>query len=394
MYPAWSKIALAGLIASATAQTYSECNPMKKSCEPNKGLASSSYSVDFTKGADDDNWEGTGHGSVKYTSDGAEFTVAKQGDSPTIQSKWYMFFGRMEVHLKAAPGTGIVSSVVLLSDVLDEVDWEWLGGRDGDVQTNYYGKGNSQEDTRSATFPVTKNQEEFHNYTIHWTKDSCEWYINNVAVRSLKFADALGGENYPQTPMRVKLGIWAGGDPDNAEGTIEWAGGKTDYAGAPYTMTVQKIMIENLNPADSYTYSDETGSYKSIKFDEKDNGSKDDDDKESSTASETASKTASKTSSEASSEASSESTFTTKTATETDSEVSTTASSDDSSETESTDFKNNKAETTSADATSSGSSASASASASATDGSTNSAAGNWPKMWLALGATCVAMVMM
>ncbi|KAF4500021.1 murein transglycosylase [Fusarium agapanthi] len=386
-YSAWSKIALAGLFASAAAQTYSSCNPMEKTCDPNKGLASSSYSVDFTKGADDDNWEGTGHGTVKYTSDGAEFTVAKQGDSPTIQSKWYMFFGRMEVHLKAAPGTGIVSSVVLLSDVLDEIDWEWLGGNDADVQTNYYGKGNDAADTRSATFPVTNAQEEFHNYTIHWTKDSCEWYINGVAVRTLKYADALGGENYPQTPMRVKLGIWAGGDPDNAEGTIEWAGGETDYSGGPYTMTVQKITIENLNPAESYTYSDKTGSYKSIEFDEKDSGSTDDDH-----SSSTASEAASKTSSKASSKTSSESTFTTKTATETDSESSTTASSDDSSETESADFKNNKAETTSAGATSSESSAAATPSA--TDGSTNSASGNWPKMWFALGTTFAAMVMM
>ncbi|QGI71225.1 hypothetical protein CEK27_003554 [Fusarium fujikuroi] len=385
-FSAWSKIALAGLFASAAAQTYSECNPMKKTCDPNKGLASSSYSVDFTKGADDDNWEGTGHEKKKYTSDGAEFTVAKQGDSPTIQSKWYMFFGRMEVHLKAAPGTGIVSSVVLLSDVLDEVDWEWLGGKDTDVQTNYYGKGNDAADTRSATFAVTAAQEEFHNYTIHWTKDSCEWYINGVAVRTLKYADALGGENYPQTPMRVKLGIWAGGDPDNAEGTIEWAGGETDYSAGPYTMTVQKITIENLNPAESYTYSDETGSYKSIEFDEKDSGSDDDD------SSSTASETASKTSSKASSKTSSESTFTTKTATETDSDSSTTASSDDSSETESSDFKNNKAETTSAGATSSESSAAATPST--TDGSTNSAAGSWPKMWFALGSTFAAMLMM
>ncbi|CVL11670.1 probable rAsp f 9 allergen [Fusarium proliferatum] len=385
-FSAWSKIALAGLFASAAAQTYSSCNPMEKTCDPDKGLTSSLYSVDFTKGADDDNWEGTGHGTVKYTSDGAEFTVAKQGDSPTIQSKWYMFFGRMEVHLKAAPGTGIVSSVVLLSDVLDEIDWEWLGGKDTDVQTNYYGKGNDAADTRSATFAVTAAQEEFHNYTIHWTKDSCEWYINGVAVRTLKYADALGGENYPQTPMRVKLGIWAGGDPDNAEGTIEWAGGETDYSAGPYTMTVQKITIENLNPAESYTYSDETGSYKSIEFDEKDSGSDDDD------SSSTASEAASKTSSKASSKTSSESTFTTKTATETDSDSSTTASSDDSSETESSDFKNNKAETTSAGATSSESSAAATPST--TDGSTNSAAGSWPKMWFALGSTFAAMLMM
>jgi hypothetical protein len=90
-------------------------------CDANPGLASSSYSVDFTKGADDDNWEGTGHGDVKYTSEGAEFTINKQGQSPTIQTKWYMFFGRIEIHMKAAPGQGIVSSIVLLSDILDEV---------------------------------------------------------------------------------------------------------------------------------------------------------------------------------------------------------------------------------------------------------------------------------
>ncbi|KAF4962818.1 hypothetical protein FSARC_9125 [Fusarium sarcochroum] len=378
MYPAWSKIALtAGLIASATAQTYSECNPMKKSCDPNDGLSKSSYSVDFTKGADDDNWEFTGHGEVKYGSDGAEFTVGKKNDSPTIQSKWYMLFGRLEVHLKAAPGTGIVSSVVLLSDVLDEVDWEWLGGSGGEVQTNYYGKGNSEADTRSATFPVADNQAEFHNYTIHWTKDSCEWIINDKTVRSLKFAEALGGENYPQTPMRVKLGIWAGGDPDNAEGTIEWAGGETDYDGAPYTMTVQKIKIENLSPAESYTYSDKSGSYESIEFDKKDDGGdddSDDDDEDSSSASETASETGSETGSET----------TMATATKTDSDASTTASND------SADFKNNKAAATSgADATSEESSASATA-----DSSESGAAGNWPKMWLALGAFAAAMAMM
>jgi cobalamin biosynthesis Mg chelatase CobN len=184
--------------------------------------------------------------------------------------------------------------------------------------------------------------------------------------------------------MRVKLGIWAGGDPDNAEGTIEWAGGETDYDGVPYTMTVQKIKIENLNPAESYTYSDDSGSYKSIKFDKKDNGGSSDDDEdeddkdeESSTASESASETASSTATET----------TMQTATKTDSDSETaTASSDEASE---TDFKNNKAaESTGASSTATETSASASAT------ETNSAAGNWPKMWLGLAAICAAMVMM
>jgi beta-glucanase (GH16 family) len=381
MYPSWSKVVLAGLVASASAQTYSECNPMKKSCDPNAGLAASSYSIDFTKGADDENWKNVGHGDVEYTSEGAEFSVSKKNTSPTIQSNWYMFFGRLEVHMKAAPGQGIVSSIVLLSDVLDEVDWEFLGGRDAEAQTNYYGKA-STDNTQSMTFPAPNNQAEFHNYTIHWTPESIEWYINDVAIRTLKYADANSGETFPQTPMRVKLGIWAGGDPDNAEGTIEWAGGETDYDGVPYTMTVQKIKIENLNPAESYTYGDDSGSYKSIDFDKKDNGGssdddEDDEDEESSTASESASETASSTATET----------TMQTATKTDSDSETaTASSDEASE---TDFKNNKAaESTGASSTATETSASASAT------ETNSAAGNWPKMWLGLAAICAAMVMM
>ncbi|RGP64326.1 murein transglycosylase [Fusarium longipes] len=378
-----SKLALAAsLVASVYSQTYSDCNPMKKSCAADPGLAASSYTIDFAKnGADDDNWEGNGHGDVKYTSDGAEFTVAKQGDSPLLQSKWYMFFGRVEVHMKAAPGTGIVSSIVLLSDILDEVDWEFLGGDPDNVQTNFYAKG-STDNTQSLTFPAANSQAEFHNYTVHWTQESCEWYVNGVAVRTLKFAEADGGENYPQTPMRVKVGIWAGGDPDNAEGTIQWAGGETDYDGAPYTMTVQKIIVQNLNPAESYSYGDQTGSYKSIDFDKKDTGSddnddEDEDDKESTTASENASKTTSETA---------------ESATETESDSSsdaTTMSTATSSQTASADFKNNKAAETTGSATSSESSASSTA-----ESDENSASGNLPKMWLSLGALCAAMLMM
>lgn len=54
---------------------------------------------------------------------GANFTVAKSKDSPTIVSKDYIMWGKFEVTMKAAPGAGIVSSLVLQSDDLDEIDW-------------------------------------------------------------------------------------------------------------------------------------------------------------------------------------------------------------------------------------------------------------------------------
>jgi hypothetical protein len=64
--------------------------------------------------------------------------------------------------------------------------------------------------------------------------------------------------------MVVKLGIWAGGDSSNSEGTIEWAGGETDYDDVPFTMYVKSVNIVNYNPAASYNYTDKTGSYTSI----------------------------------------------------------------------------------------------------------------------------------
>ena len=51
-----------------------------------------------------------------------------------------LHFGYVEVVMKAAPGVGIISSIVLQSDNLDEVDWEWIGGVDSRVQQNYFGK--------------------------------------------------------------------------------------------------------------------------------------------------------------------------------------------------------------------------------------------------------------
>lgn len=166
--------------------------------------------------------------------------------------------------MKAAPGTGIVSSAILESDDLDEIDWEWLGGTATEVETNYFGKGNTSTYDRETYVQMADSQADFHNYTIVWTKESTIWMIDGQSVRTLAYADANGGSNYPQTPMRVKLGIWAGGDPSNPEGTIQWAGGETNYDDGPFTAYIQSVSITNYNPANSYTYGDLTGSYESI----------------------------------------------------------------------------------------------------------------------------------
>jgi hypothetical protein len=116
------------------AQTSTSCDPTKKSCPADVALSSSTYTHDFTTGADDENWKVTA-GDISYTSKGAEFTIKKAGDAPTIQSNWYIFFGSVSFLMTAAPGKGVVSSAILESDDLDEVDWEWLGGEGENVQS-------------------------------------------------------------------------------------------------------------------------------------------------------------------------------------------------------------------------------------------------------------------
>lgn len=63
---------------------------------------------------------------VLYEDDGAHFRVEKTNDAPTITSNFYIMYGKLDAVMVAAPGAGIVSSLVLLSNTLDEIDWVCL----------------------------------------------------------------------------------------------------------------------------------------------------------------------------------------------------------------------------------------------------------------------------
>jgi beta-glucanase (GH16 family) len=172
-------------------------------------------------------------------------------------------FGRVDVVLKAAPGAGIVSSFVMQSDTLDEIDWEWLGATPDEVQTNYFGKGQTTTYNRGAFHADQGSQSGFKTYSIEWTANQIIWQIDGTTVRTLEPANA---ENqYPQTPMQIKVGAWSGGDPANAPGTIEWARGPTDYSQGPFTMQVKSLKVQDYSTGTQYIYGDQTGTWESIK---------------------------------------------------------------------------------------------------------------------------------
>jgi hypothetical protein len=236
---------------------------MEKDCSNDPAMAAT-FNTDFKAGAGSiKGWKQTA-GSLTYSPEGAQFTVNKKGDSPTIQSETYLHFGYVEVKCKAASGQGIISSIVLQSEDLDEVDWEFIGTVSNTVQMNYFGKGNTTTYDRMIEAPVSNVQTEMHTYALDWTAERLIYIIDGTPVRTLNFGDANGGKNYPQTPSTVRIGIWAGGDPDNEKGVIEWAGGVTDYTKAPFTMTVESVKVKNYSPGKEYKWTDKSGSWQSI----------------------------------------------------------------------------------------------------------------------------------
>lgn len=258
--PVAAMVAAVLLASPAVAQTWSACNPLHQTCEPNPALGMK-INVDFTQG-EVNSFKASG-GQPTYGSDGVTFTVAKSGDAPQLTSIFYIMFGRVEFELKAAPGDGIVSSFVLQSDTLDEIDCEWLGGDDSEIQTNYFGKGITEAYNRGQFNPAPNNQAQFIKYTIDWDPHRIVWTVGGTVVRTLKYDDAQPNQ-YPQSPMQVKFGAWAGGDPGNPQGTIDWARGPTDYSKGPFSMHVRKLAITDYSTGKAYKYGDTSGKWESI----------------------------------------------------------------------------------------------------------------------------------
>src|SRR6266566_7167361 len=98
-------------VQNAAAQTSTSCQPLNTTnCPPDPAFG---MDYNFQFNASQPTWDTTA-GTVDYASGtGAAFTINKHGDSPTIRSQFYIFFGRVEVWMKTAPGTGIISSIMM-----------------------------------------------------------------------------------------------------------------------------------------------------------------------------------------------------------------------------------------------------------------------------------------
>ncbi|ATY61824.1 Glycoside hydrolase, family 16 [Cordyceps militaris CM01] len=167
-------------------------------------------------------------GEVVQYNDYALMTMAKDTPGTVLASTEYMWYGNVKATMKTSRGRGVVTAFILLSDVKDEIDYEWVGVDLGMSQTNYYYQGitnygNSGNITTDDTFGS------WHEYEIRWTPDKVEWLVDGTTHRTKERKDTwnktANAWAFPQTPARIQLSIWPGGKASNPPGTINWAGG-------------------------------------------------------------------------------------------------------------------------------------------------------------------------
>ncbi|KAK9855213.1 hypothetical protein MYU51_002533 [Penicillium brevicompactum] len=260
-------LALSGLQAMTTAEyTGTDCNPTdsNSTCSADAALGTE-HTWLFNSTLDSKLWD-MRTGSIDYTSEGADFSIKTENASTLLVSNFYIFFGVMEAHVKMAKGAGIISSVILQSDDLDEIDWEWVGYNTSGVQSDFFGKGNTTTSDRGGYHAVSNADTEFHNYTSYWDKDRLEWWIDGDLVRTVNYSEPLTvyGKNYPQTPCQVKVSNWPVGIKGQSVGNLEWGGGYVNWTDVPFTMTVSKIRVQDFHSGKEYKYTGHTGSYESI----------------------------------------------------------------------------------------------------------------------------------
>lgn len=262
------------------------------------------------------NWVATGK-PLQYNG-GVLLTMAQDTVGTLLASSHYVWYGKITAKMTTSQGKGVVTAFIMMSDVKDEIDFEFIGVDIDHAQSNFYSQGVTNYNNGENLTMTSDTVNNEHEYTIDWQPDTLTWSIDGNVMRTLNRKDTWnatsGRFDYPQTPSRVMLSLWPAGLPSNAEGTINWAGGLVDWnsqymQNGYYYASVTSIEVECYDPpsgakedgSKTYIYTDAAGTNNTVEITDKQvilgslqaTGEDPDKGKASSSASGTASKTSS-----------------------------------------------------------------------------------------------------
>lgn len=141
--------------------------------------------------------------------------AAQDCASAALQSREAFLYGRFEVRMQSAEGSGLVSSFFLYNRdvncnwpaVNNEIDIEMTGNLNGSVQfTTHY------PFLQSYTYihPLDFNPHAgLHDYAIEWEPEAVRWFVDGE-LAYVQDAAYVGGL---QHPMRLMMNLWAADSP-------------------------------------------------------------------------------------------------------------------------------------------------------------------------------------
>jgi hypothetical protein len=135
------------------------CDPLMShsfdSCVPGPTCKSATYNLDtlddvqtidkYLGDASKINWQSQGMPTVYTDPNGGKksmlLTMAQGTVGTLLASTHYVWYGKICSKISTAQGKGVVTAFILMSDVKDEIDFEWIGVDTAHVQSNFYSQG-------------------------------------------------------------------------------------------------------------------------------------------------------------------------------------------------------------------------------------------------------------
>jgi len=182
------------------------------------------------------NWVSSGTPLEAPGNDSIILTLSEDGQSASgtlLASTHYVWYGKISARMKSSRGVGVVSAFILLSDVKDEIDFEFVGTDLQIAQSNFYFQGitnckcsgivlsfslmDADENGKNLTVSKGDTFSDWHIYEVDWQPDQLTWSVDGTVMRKLEksatFNKTDNQYHYPQTPARVELSLRMGRAP-------------------------------------------------------------------------------------------------------------------------------------------------------------------------------------
>lgn len=224
------------------------------------------------------NWVSSGSPLIYQNS--LLLTMAEDTVGTLLASTHYVWYGKICAKMTTSQGAGVVTAFIMMSDVKDEIDFEFVGVDVQHAQSNYYSQGVTVY-TNEQNLTASDTESTVHEYCIDWQEDTLEWLVDGTSLRTLNrdttWNKTANRFDYPQTPSRIMLSLWPAGLPTTAKGTVDWAGGLINW-NSPYMQNgyyyamVQEVSVEcydppsgaNVQGSKSYIYTNSAGTNNTV----------------------------------------------------------------------------------------------------------------------------------